>query len=157
MNRICVVAAGLLLVCQGHPQGSQISVRAGGNLQAAINAARPGDVILLEPGATYVGQFVLPARAGNDRREITIETSGIPAVPEGQRMTPAAAASLAKLRSPDVEPALGTAPGARFWRIALVEFLPNRGGFNDIITLGDGTDAQNSVAQVPSDLVIDRV
>ena len=36
-----------------------ISVPAGGDLQAALDAAKPGDVITLEPGATYVGNFVL--------------------------------------------------------------------------------------------------
>ena len=33
-----------------------IAVPAGGNLQAPLDAAKPGDVITLEPGASYVGR-----------------------------------------------------------------------------------------------------
>jgi hypothetical protein len=72
-------------------------------------------------------------------------------------MTPAHAARLAKLRSPDAMPALRTAPRARFWRIQLLEFLANRGGAGDILALGDGSSAQNRFEDVPSDLVVDRV
>jgi len=50
-----------------------IAVPAGGNLQQAIDAARPGDTITLDPGATYVGNFVLPVKQGN--QFITIRTS----------------------------------------------------------------------------------
>ena len=37
-----------------------VNVPAGGDLQAALNAAKPGDVITLQPGATYTGKFVMP-------------------------------------------------------------------------------------------------
>src|SRR6185295_5504132 len=46
------------------PSGSTSTVPAGGNLQAAIDGARPGDTILLAPGATYLGGFLLPAKSG---------------------------------------------------------------------------------------------
>src|ERR1700730_17082089 len=39
-------------------------VPAGGNLQEALTNAKPGDTILLEPGATYVGNFTLPVKPG---------------------------------------------------------------------------------------------
>src|SRR5207249_6615300 len=110
--------------------------------------------------ATFVGNFYLPRRAGNDARPITLRTApvnGADPVPEGQRMMPADAQHLAKLRSPDNMPALATEPGTRLWTVALLEFLPNRDGAGDIITLGDGSSAQRSLADVPSDLVIDRV
>ena len=71
---------------------------AGGDLQRALNAARPGDTIFLEPGATYTGNFVLPAKAGDDERPITLRSAG-ESVPAGQRVTPEHAARLAKLRS----------------------------------------------------------
>src|SRR5437867_7115559 len=44
--------------------GSTISVPAGGNLQAAINNAQPGDTIKLEAGATFTGNFTLPVKNG---------------------------------------------------------------------------------------------
>jgi hypothetical protein len=41
-----------------------VTVPGGGNLQAAINAAQPGDVIQLQAAATFVGNFLLPAKPG---------------------------------------------------------------------------------------------
>ena len=137
------------MACGPQPLSSLITV-----------SASPGDTILLEPGATFVGNFYLPRRAGNDTRPITLRTApvdGADAVPSGERITPAQAGALAKLKSPDQMPALATEPGARFWRIALLEFLANRDGAGDIITLGDGSSAQKSLRDVPSDLVLDRV
>src|SRR5437016_3059129 len=40
--------------------GATISVSAGGNLQNALDAAQPGDVISLQAGATFTGPFTLP-------------------------------------------------------------------------------------------------
>src|SRR5439155_9131094 len=99
-------------------------------------------------------------RAGNDTRPITLRAApvnGVDAAPSGERITPAQSGALAKLKSPDQRPALATEAGARFWTIALVEFLANRDGAGDIITLGDGSSAQKSLRDVPSDLVLDRV
>ena len=54
-------------------------------------------------------------------------------------------------------PALQTAAGARFWVLQYLEFQANPGGYGDIITLGSGDPAvQTDLAQVPSELVIDR-
>ncbi|HVZ19898.1 MAG TPA: hypothetical protein VG871_02485, partial [Vicinamibacterales bacterium] len=50
-----------------------VSVAPGGDLQAALDAAQPGDVILLASGGTYVGNFRLPMKAGT--ADITIRTS----------------------------------------------------------------------------------
>jgi hypothetical protein len=47
------------------PASFAITVPSGGDLQQALNAARPGDTILLEPSAVYVGSFVLPPRASS--------------------------------------------------------------------------------------------
>src|ERR1700681_2784091 len=47
------------------PTGQTIAVRAGGDLQRALNAAHPGDVITLEAGASSAGPFTLPAKAGS--------------------------------------------------------------------------------------------
>jgi hypothetical protein len=140
------------------PTASPVMVPTGGDLQAALNNARPGDTILLEAGATFVGNFILPAKNTDDTRVITVRTAGDDGLPgEGERITPAAADHLAKLRSPNGQPALQTAPGARGWRIALLEFQANRDGAGDIIGLGDGSSAQRSLAQVPSALMLDRL
>jgi len=151
---LSLVITGLLV---GDPAAATITVRAGEDLQAALNDARPGDTIQLERGVTYTGNFTLPARSGDDTREITLRTAGDDGLPgPGERITPDSAPLLAKLRSPNNQPALQTAPGARYWRVALIEFTSNRSA-GDIITLGDGSGAQNAVARIPAFLTLDRL
>src|SRR5215475_3267912 len=55
--------------------GSTIYVRSGGNLQSAIDRAKPGDTIVLQAGASFVGTFVLPIKAGSEF--ITFQSSEI--------------------------------------------------------------------------------
>src|SRR5437773_11887145 len=95
--------------------GSTVTVRATDDLQRALNDAKPGDTILLERGATFAGNFVLPARASDGGgRVITLRSEGeASATPEGERMTPDAAAPFAKIHSPNGSPALATKPGPR--------------------------------------------
>jgi hypothetical protein len=157
MQRVWLAAAVLVVATQGSRADASLSVKNGDELQAALNAARPGDTILLDAGVTYTGHFRLPARNSTDNRVITVQTGGPEAAPPGRRITPAAAAKLAKLQSPDDQPVLQTSPGARFWQIALIEFLPNAFAASDIITLGDGSSAQNSLDSIPSDITLDRV
>jgi hypothetical protein len=133
-----------------------IVVPADGDLQAALDRARPGDTLLLQPGATYTGNFVLPDRGA--LRPITIRSGSTDARlrDASARMDPSLAELLPKLKSPNAQPALRTAPGARQWRIFAVEFQGN-GMAGDIIALGDGSSAQRDRNNLPRDLVLDRV
>jgi hypothetical protein len=132
-------------------------VPAGGDLQAAIDAARPGDTILLDPGVEYVGNFRLPVHGGSSYITIRSAASDSVLPPAGTRISPAYAAHLPKLRSDNVSPAIATRPGAAFWRLQFLELRANRRGFYDIVTLGDGSLAQDSLDDLPHDLIIDRV
>jgi hypothetical protein len=132
-------------------------VRAGDNLQAALNAARPGDELRLAAGATFSGNFVLPVTTGETY--ITVRSDlpdeGLPS--PRQRVTPQTAARFARIQSPNGDAALRTAPGAHHWRLLFLEFPPTREGFGDIIQLGDGSSAQATLAQVPYELTLDRL
>src|SRR5918995_838024 len=139
-------------------QAATIYVADGGDLQQALDAAQPGDVILLAQGAEFVGNFVLPEKTGDGW--ITIRTSTpdglLPQV--GARILPAYAPLLARLRSPTLDiPALRTAPRAHHWEIRYVEFAPNPWGTGDIIQLGDGSPAQNTSDLVPHHLILRHV
>ncbi len=57
------------------PPGTTIDVPAGGDLQAALNQAQPGATIRLAAGATYTGNFRLPAKGGTSFIVITTNTS----------------------------------------------------------------------------------
>lgn len=148
------ILLALLLTAETFGAGTTISVPAGGDLQAAIDRARPGDTIELEAGATYAGRFTLPKKDGD--AVITIRTAGSAAVAQDRRVTPAGAAGFAKLKAADYQPVVQTAPGAHHWRLLLLELQGSSEGDRDLLALGDGSSAQRLAADVPHDLVVDR-
>src|SRR5688572_24095960 len=146
---------------QGHPGAVSpdvpriVRLAAGANLQAALDSAAPGDIIELPPGATYVGNFVLPAKSGSSY--ITLRTAPTDGLPNAnERVGPEHSGRLAKLQSANGQSALRTAPGAHHWRLLLLEFGPNQAGTGDILLLGDGSSAQSRLDRVPTDLLVDR-
>jgi hypothetical protein len=127
------------------------------NLQRALDRARPGDTIVLARGAVYVGPFTLPRKQGS--AWITVRGAG-PLPPGRQRLTPEAAAGLPKLVAPgNGQPALQTAPRAHHFRLVGLEFEPRDAGalVYDLVRLGDGGSDQDTRAEVPHHLVLDRV
>ena len=158
-TRSCVSLLAVLLLGRAVPaSAATIYVAAGSSLQQALNAAQPGDTILLQEGAEFAGNFVLPVKSGDGW--ITLRSSApdtvLPAA--GVRIRPADAPLLARLRSPTTGmPALRTAAGAHHWQIRYLEFAASPWGLGDIIQLGDGSTAQNSLAMVPHDIILSHV
>jgi hypothetical protein len=148
------VASLLVLTPAASRQLTAVRVSEGGDLQAALDAARPGDTILLAPGARFVGNFVLPQVEGATSF-MTLRTDGAGLPREGVRTGPQYAGRLAVLQSPNNDPALRTAPAAHHWRIENVEFRASRDGNNEIISLGSAS--QTSREEVPHTLVLDRL
>jgi hypothetical protein len=70
--------------------GAVITVKAGGDLQAALNSAQCGSTIELQAGATFTGPFEFPAKSCDSNHWIIVRTNSpdtaLPA--EGQRLTP---------------------------------------------------------------------
>ena len=100
------------------PTGRTIRVDPGDDLQDALDAARPGDEIVLQAGVTYTGNFFLPGKSGAGW--IVVRSSGsLPS--EGTRVTPTHRSSLAKLVSPSAAPVLDAKSGAHHWRIVGLE------------------------------------
>jgi hypothetical protein len=135
----------------GMAAAATTSVGPGGDLQLALVNARPGDVIELAAGATFVGNFTLPRKDGSGNF-IVIRSAGITGI-EG-RVNPDSARGFAKIQSPNSSPAVQTAPGAHHWRIELVEI--SGAGLGDLVALGEGASPQTTASSVPHDLVIDR-
>lgn len=157
-------AWGAMVVClcvgafAERADAATIAVPAGGDLQAALNAALPGDVITLVPGAVYTGNFTLPDK-GPSTAFITVRSaapdSALP--PEGVRITPAYASQLPKIQSATSVSALRTKNYAHHWKLMFLEFRANMNGYGDIIQLGSGDTSQYDLSQVAHDLVLDRV
>ena len=135
--------------------GQTIQVGAGGDLQAALNSAQPGDVVSIAPGATFVGNFTLPKKAGDGwitvRSAAPDESLALP----GTRVTPAQAAAMPKLISPNSAPTVTAAPGAQGYRlIGLdVSVAPSVNTIVNIVAFGG---EQASLADTPRNLIIDR-
>lgn len=107
-------------------------IHAGQNLQAAIDAAAPGALLEPEAGATFLGNYTIPAK------------------PEG---APIRVVGAATLRTPNAQPALRTLGRAARWRFADLTFAAGA-STGDIVQLGDGLIADR--AQVPTDFAFER-
>src|SRR5262245_36577578 len=95
-----VLVVLLALSCPESARAGTRTVRRGDNLQAILSGAVPGDVLLLEAGAEFVGNFVLPVKPGTNPIVVQSSVSDeLPAI--GQRIQPQQAALLARLRSPN--------------------------------------------------------
>jgi len=162
-----IAISGALVVCLGVSLRSQatasrtINVRAGDNLQAAIRGAKPGDTIVLEAGATFVGPIVLPLKAGGsgtDADYITIRTSNLAGIAfEGQRLKPGLrSVSLPKIVAPNEKAAVITEARAHHYKFVGIEFAPaaNASYVFNLIDLGSGD--YTSLSQFPHHLVFDR-
>ena len=130
-----------------------ITVPAGGSLQSAINAALPGDTIVLTAGATYAGDFVLPNKPGSEY--ITIQSSRAAELPEGVRVGPSQSALFAKLVSgSSAGQVLRSAHGAHHYRFIGLEITTATSALTyDLVRFGEGSQ---TAEQVPHDFIIDR-
>src|SRR5437667_8393610 len=96
-------------------RGKLIAVSAGGDLQAALHASQPGDVIEIQAGATFTGNFILPKKPGTDW--IYIRSSAHALLPHpGTRVFPSHASLMPKIDTPNRSPAIRTAAAARHYR-----------------------------------------
>ena len=154
-------------VATTYPAGGRaVRVGASANLQAALDAARPGDVLLLPPGATYVGNFVLrnkPAAGGAPAGGWIVVRTDVPDAAlgrAGMRMTPTRAASLklARILSPNYEPAIGTDLAAHHWRLTGLEIgvTPAATEMNMLVRFGQSGDKQRTLASMAHHLIVDR-
>ena len=137
-------------------EGVEIRVNQGESLQNALNIAMPGDTIVLEAGATFVGDFILPAKAGSSFITVRSEPRDGVLPDPGQRTGPQYAPFLAKLRAQS-GPVLLTADRAHHWRFENVEFLPNPNRGMPIVVLGALDNHQTSVDLLPHDIIFDRI
>jgi hypothetical protein len=139
----------------GSAAAATITVKAGGDLQAALNAAAPGDTVLLQAGATFSGNFTLPNKSGTTYITVRSSAADTSLPPAGVRISPTYASLLPKLRSPNTASVIKTASGAHHWKLQFLELQANSGGYGEIVRLGSGTETV--LANQARELVLDRV
>ena len=137
------------------PSGRRIVVRAGGQLQIALNMAQPGDTIALEAGAVFRGNFILPKKSGS--RWIIIRSAAADGLlpSEGTRVGPELAPAMPKLITPNSSPVILTAPGAHHYRFIGIEFgvATNVSRLRSIVAFGG---RQEKDTDTPHHLILDR-
>jgi cellulose synthase/poly-beta-1,6-N-acetylglucosamine synthase-like glycosyltransferase len=134
----------------------RVTVPAGGNLQQALDAARPGDRIELQSGATYEGPFRLRRVDGDGAANPWIVVTSAPArgLPApGTRVSPAHAPAMAKLRA--MSGAVVTAdPGAHHYRLIGLDIAPTPG--SRLLALVQLGADERTLERLPHDIVVDR-
>jgi hypothetical protein len=131
---------------------STVQVKAGDSFQAALDKARPGDVIELEAGAEFRGPFTLPRKSGDGW--IVIRSSAASRLPaEDTRVQAGQEALMPTLVSADGN-VISTAPGAHHFRFIGIEIRPSAGSFlYNLVELGSGNEQQQDL---PHHIVFDR-
>lgn len=136
--------------------GRSIAVKSGGDFQAAIDEAKPGDEIVLAAGAEFRGEFVLRNKGRGDGW-ITIRSSAMDRLPKfGTRVNPKMAGMMPKIVALKTNPAIATERGAHNYRLMGLEVtVPARTPANWVlIQTGDGTETMQG--QLPSAIIFDR-
>lgn len=134
--------------------GATIKVPSGGDLQAAINAAVPGDTIVLTAGATYTGNFELPEKGSPDKW-VVIKTSGV--LPT-TRVSPGTAPAMPKILSPNAQYALKFMPKSSRYRLVGLEIgiVSTVASNQGLVEIGAGDSTQTTLDVVPHHIVIEK-
>lgn len=131
--------------------GRTHQVRAGDDFQAALDAARPGDDIVLEAGAVFTGPFTLPQKDGASW--IVVRGAGDRLPAPGTRVTPAAAPAMPKLEA-RWGVVISAEPASHHYRFVGIEIRPAPGAFlKNLVLLGN---REKALAEVPHHFVFDR-
>lgn len=134
------------------PTGSTIVVGNGGDFQAALNSAQPGDTITLNAGSTYTGNFILPAKSGSNYIHIRSSSA---LTSEGVRITTGQSAVFPKIATSNTSPAIQAMPSSSYYRFINVEIKSGSTAVNGgLVQLGTGSETSSS--DFPHHIIFDR-
>ena len=169
--RLGVWVLGLLVAAAVSADAATLRVCASGcaysSVQPAIDAAQPGDTILLRAGETFVGHLVLRKKSGtadivirSDAPDTDLPAAGVRLVPSTRGGT-VALSKLARLKgkggSWKSTPLVDTELGAHNYRL---QFLDIDGiaqeAYGTLVSLGNNT-TQTSASLAPYAITFDRV
>jgi len=144
---------------------ADIVVRAGDDLQAALDAAQAGDLIELEAGATFTGHFKFPKKNGD--QWIYIVSSELDQLPATRRVGLQDAVHMPKLVQKNIQlPPLITMFGAHNYRLVGIE-VKTSARTTDLVRTGWGLPvgktslwdirAADTVEKLPHHITFDRM
>jgi hypothetical protein len=164
------------------PSGTVLTVGAGSSLQAALDAAEPGDVVELAAGATYKGKYILRNKPQPPLGWVAwlmsfvvtprppviwLRSSQWQSLPaQGTRVAPADAAKMARIMNPDGTQysALQFELGASHYYFTGLEITTTWASTTNtlwqLVSLGEDPttgQAATQLAQLPDDVTFDRV
>jgi hypothetical protein len=146
----------LLILALWLPASQTVIIGAGGDLQAALDAALPGDTIDLLAGAAFPGNFRLPAKTSDRTEFITLRSSALAKLLTGVRVTPLSADRMPRLVTMNSGPALVAEQGSHNWRVQGLEVTTGPGVYAyDVILIGS-VDATSAAVQ-PREIELDRL
>ncbi|HMR55314.1 MAG TPA: hypothetical protein PKD34_01830, partial [Candidatus Doudnabacteria bacterium] len=138
-----------------------IYVNAGDDLQSAINQAQLGDEIVVQAGATFTGNFLLPYK-NTGSGYVAIRSSNLAQLPsEGHRVSPSDAVNMPKFQTPNNAPVFytesGATPSHHYKLIGLEITRPaNSSQVTALVEFGSNYDDQDTLAEVPHNFIVDR-
>lgn len=159
--RLSAIGVSLCVVVIG-ASAADIHVPANANLQQYLDAAQPGDNLILPQGATYKGNFVLPVkvpRLGTAADYISIVTAGFGPLFGQRRVTPADAPGMAKIVDPgNGLPAFRAPIYSHYWRLVGLEVFPATPNTQifDLIAIGSYGSDQNTLDKAPHHFVFNK-
>ena len=163
LSVIAFLAFLLLVGATDEVFAGTIVVPAGGDLQAAIDIAQPGDTIILQAGGSYNGNFRLRNKGITSAAgTITIRTSNLAGIPgAGERVSHTHDGAMARILAPgNGLPAIETDAGAGFYKLIGIYVSVNYTmghGSSFLITLGNGNDSNpNYGVWLSHDITFDR-
>jgi PKD repeat protein len=170
--RLAVWTLSATMLLSASAQGATRTVCASGcmytNLQPAIDAAQPGDTILLRAGQTFIGNYVLKAKSGtaeivirSDAPATSLPAAGVRLVPSGRTGGNTSLSALARLRGQGSTyrstPVIRTANGAHHYRLQFLEIDgKNQEGYETLVAIGNNT-TQTSTGLAPYAITLDRL
>src|SRR5215211_5660796 len=170
--RLAVWTLSATMLLAASAQGATRTVCASGcmytNLQPAIDAAQPGDTILLRAGQTFIGNYVLRAKSGtttivirSDAPDTSFPGAGVRLVPAGRTGGNTSISSLARLRGQGggwrSTPIIRTENAAHHYRLQFLEIDgKNQEGYETLVAIGNNT-TQTSTGLAPYAITLDRL
>ena len=82
--------------------GTTWAAHTAADLTSALSNSQPGDIIVLDAGATYTGNFHLTVKSNPNNKWIYVVSSALANLPAGTRVSAASASSMPKIVTPNV-------------------------------------------------------